>query len=154
MQRHAELAREVGAEAHVIEDGDVLRLSGNRPEVVESVPTGRMVVDGDRLLPLEGGVLAARRRMLFNGVVVASLAVDGEGRVRGEPQVSAPGLFEQLDEAPSQIASELSRALADLPAHTRREEDKLRDAARTALRRALGRRMRKRPMVDIHLLRV
>ena len=154
MQRHAELAREVGAEAHVIEDGDVLRLSGNRPEVVEGVPVGRMALDGDRLLPLEGGVLAARRRMLFNGVVVASLAVDAEGRVVGTPQVSAPGLFEQLDETPAQIASEVSRALVDLPSAVRREEDKLRDAVRTALRRALGRRMRKRPMVDVHLLRV
>lgn len=154
LQAHAELAREAGSVPHMIEDGDVLRLSGNRPEVVESVPVGRLAVDGDRLVPLEGGVLAARRRMLFNGVVVASLAVDAEGRVRGEPQVSAPGLFEGLDEAPAQIAAELSRAVGDLPGGLKREDDALRDAARTALRRALGKRMRKRPMVDVHLLRV
>ena len=154
LEQHAALAREAGADPMLIEDGDVLRLSGNKPEVVETVPTGRLAVDGDRLLPMEGGVLAARRRMLFNGVVVASLAVDGEGRVRGEPQVSAPGLFEQLDEAPGQIASELARAVNDLPAPLRREDDGLREAARTALRRALGRRLRKRPMVDVHLLRV
>lgn len=154
LQAHADLAREAGAVPHMIEDGDVLRLSGNRPEVVESVPVGRLAVDGDRLVPLEGGVLAARRRMMFNGVVVASLAVDAEGRVRGEPQVSAPGLFEGLDEAPAQIAAELSRAVGDLPGGLRREDDALRDAARTALRRALGKRMRKRPMVDVHLLRV
>ncbi len=154
LEQHAALASELGAEPVLIEDGDVLRLSGNKPEVVETVPTGRLAVDGDRLLPMEGGVLAARRRMLFNGVVVASLAVDGEGRVRGEPQVSAPGLFEQLDEAPGQIASELTRAVNDLPAPLRRDNDGLREAARTALRRALGRRLRKRPMVDVHLLRV
>ncbi|MFT8242744.1 ribonuclease J [Roseomonas sp. BN140053] len=154
LEQHASLAREAGAEPILIEDGDVLRLSGNRPSVVESVPTGRLAVDGDRLLPLEGGVLAARRRMLFNGVVVASLAVDGDGRVVGEPMVSAPGLFEHLDAEPGQIASELARAVGDLPSNLRRDDDPLREAARTALRRALGRRLRKRPMVDVHLLRV
>lgn len=154
LEQHAELARAIGATPILIEDGDVLELSGNKPDVVDSVPTGRLAIDGDRLLPLEGGVLSARRRMLFNGVIVASLAVDREGRVRGEPQVSAPGLFEQLDAAPGQIAAELARAVEELPLNLRRDDDPLREAARAILRRALGRRLRKRPMVDVHLLRV
>ena len=154
LEQHAELARAIGATPILIEDGDVLELSGNKPDVVDSVPTGRLAIDGDRLLPLEGGVLSARRRMLFNGVIVASLAVDREGRVRGEPQVSAPGLFEQLDAEPGQIATELARAVEELPLNLRRDDDPLREAARAILRRALGRRLRKRPMVDVHLLRV
>ncbi|WP_145134043.1 ribonuclease J [Roseomonas gilardii] len=154
LEQHAELARAIGATPILIEDGDVLELSGNKPDVVDSVPTGRLAIDGDRLLPLEGGVLSARRRMLFNGVIVASLAVDRDGRVRGEPQVSAPGLFEQLDAAPGQIAAELARAVEELPLNLRRDDDPLREAARAILRRALGRRLRKRPMVDVHLLRV
>jgi ribonuclease J len=36
----------------------------------------------------------------------------------------------------------------------RRDDHALADAARAALRRALGRRLQKRPMVDVHLLRV
>jgi ribonuclease J len=154
LEQHAELARAIGATPILIEDGDVLELSGNKPDVVDSVPTGRLAIDGDRLLPLEGGVLSARRRMLFNGVIVASLAVDREGRVRGEPQVSAPGLFEQLDAEPGQIAAELARAVEELPLNLRRDDDPLREAARAILRRSLGRRLRKRPMVDVHLLRV
>ena len=38
---------------------DVLRLSGNRPEVVEGVPVGRLAVDGERLLPVDGALIAA-----------------------------------------------------------------------------------------------
>ena len=158
LQEHAALAREMGSTPVLVEDGDVLRfgpLSDNQaPDVVEGVPTGRLVVDGDRLLPLEGPVLGARRRMLFNGVVMASIAVDVSGRVMGQPMVSAPGLFEQGDPEPAQIADELARAVADLPPGLRLEDDMLRDAARAALRKAMGKRMRKRPSVEIHLLRV
>jgi ribonuclease J len=154
LNEHANLAETLGAEAYVIEDGDVLRLSPGKPDVVEAAPVGRLAVDGDRLLPLDGDVLAASKKMLFNGVVVASLAVDGSGRVLGQPQVSAPGLFEGTDEEPARIAADLMRALGDLPGPVKREDGTLREAARTAVRRALGRRLRKRPSVEVHLLRV
>lgn len=155
LSEHAALARACGAHPVIVEDGDVLRLSpGNRPDVVGGVPVGRLAIDGDRLLPLEGAVLGARRKMLFNGVVVASLAVDAAGRVLGEPKVSAPGLFEQGDAEPGQLANELARSVAELPAALKREDDTLREAVRGALRKAVGRRLRKRPAVEVHLLRV
>ncbi|WP_270933941.1 ribonuclease J [Falsiroseomonas oryzae] len=154
MNEHANLAESLGCDAYVIEDGDVLRLAPGTPDVVEAAPVGRLAVDGDRLLPLDGDVLAARKKMLFNGVVIASLAVDGAGRVLGQPQVSAPGLFDGTDDEPAQIAADLARALGDLPAPVKREDGTLREAARTAVRRALGRRLRKRPSVEVHLLRV
>ncbi|MBL6455198.1 ribonuclease J [Belnapia sp. T6] len=154
LSEHAALARELGATPILVEDGDVLRLSPGRPDVVEGVPTGRLAVDNGRLLPLTGGVLSARKRMLFNGVVIASLAVDGTGRVLGTPQVSAPGLFDGGEDDSAQLAAELARAVGELPSTLRREDDALREAARSVLRRAVGRRLRKRPNVEIHLLRV
>lgn len=154
LSEHAALARQCGARSVLIEDGDMLRLGPGEAEVCEGAPTGRLVVDGNRLLPLEGGVIAARKRMLFNGVVMASLAVDQAGKVLGTPQVSAPGLFEGTDLEPAQLASDLARAVMELPSGLRRENDALREAARAVLRKAVGKRLRKRPSVEIHLLRV
>jgi ribonuclease J len=156
LSEHAALAKECGATPILVEDGDVLRLGpGRAPEIVDGVPTGRLALDGERLLPLTGGVLAARKRMLLNGVVMASLAVDGAGRVLGTPLVSAPGLFDSADDGETaRIAADLARAVGDLPGPLKREDDALREAARSALRKAVGRRLRKRPNVEIHLLRV
>jgi ribonuclease J len=151
---HAELAREAGAEPILLEDGDVLNLAPGRVEVVDSAVTGRLVVDGNRLVPLGGGVMAARKRMLFNGVAVASLAVDAAGRLLGRPRISTPGLFELDDPETDRITGEFSSALADLPASLRRDDAALTEAARAALRRALGRRLQKRPLVEVHVLRV
>ena len=154
LSAHAALAQEAQVTPILIEDGDILRLSPGRPEVTDSAPVGRLVLDGGRLVPLQGGVMGARRRMLYNGVVIASLAVDESGRLLGTPKVSAPGLFEPEDPQTGRLAADLAQAIADLPLALRREDAALADAARAALRRALGRRLQKRPLVDVHLLRV
>jgi ribonuclease J len=151
---HAALAQEAGVTPVMLEDGDVLSLAPGAPEVVDSAPVGRLVLDGNRLVPLQGGVMGARRRMLFNGVAIASLAVDAAGRLLGQPRVTAPGLFDAEDPETGRIAAELTDALADLPAPLRRDDVALADAAKAALRRSLGKRLQKRPLVDVHLLRV
>jgi ribonuclease J len=151
---HASLAREMGATPILVEDGDILQLAPGRVEVVDSAPVGRLAVDGNRLVPLNGGILAARRRMLFNGIVLASIAVDQNGRVLGVPRLSAPGLLEPDDPEASRVVEQFAASLADLPLPLRRDDAAFPEAARAALRRALGRRLQKRPMVDVHVMRV
>ena len=46
-----------------VEDGDILSLAPGKPEIVDSAPIGRLAVDGGRLVPIQGGVMGARRRM-------------------------------------------------------------------------------------------
>lgn len=154
LSAHAALAREAGATPILLEDGDILNLAPGRAEIVDSAPVGRLVADGSRLVRLDGGVLTARRRMLFNGVVLGSLAVDKGGRVAGLPRVSAPGLLEPDDPETIRIAEEFAAAISDLPESLRRDDQGLAEAARAALRRAVGRGLQKRPLVDVHLLRV
>ena len=151
---HAALASEQGAKPLMLEDGDILRLAPGVPRVIDSAPVGRLAVDGNRLVPMTGGVLAARRRMLFNGIVIGSLVVDESGRIRGAAQISAPGLFEPEDPETARIVAEFTASVADLPAPMRQDDFALAESARASLRRAVGRRLQKRPLVDVHLMRI
>ncbi|MFT8644000.1 ribonuclease J [Gluconacetobacter sp.] len=151
---NAAIAREKGVLPILLEDGDILNLAPGTVEVVDTAPTGRLVLDGGRLLPMNGGVLAARRRMLFNGIVMGSFAVDDEGYLIGDPKVSAPGLLDPEDTETARLTEEFGNALDEIPDELRRDDNTFREAAKTALRRALGRKLQKRPLVDVHLLRV
>ncbi|MSP01792.1 MAG: ribonuclease J [Acetobacteraceae bacterium] len=151
---HAELAREEGAHPILMEDGDILNLAPGTVEIVDSAPVGRLVLDEARLIPMQGEVMNARRKLLFNGVVVASLAVDRSGNFLGQPKLSAPGLLDADDPEAASVMRDFTIGLAELPVATRRDDALLTEAARTALRRAVGKRLKKRPQVDVHLLRV
>jgi ribonuclease J len=151
---HAAFAQEMGVKPILMENGDILSLSPGTAEVADSAPVGRLAVDGNRLVPLSGGVLEARRRMLFNGVVLASIAVDAAGKLVGDARISAPGLLEPEDPESVRVGREFKTLLAEFPPGLMRDNAECAEAARSALRRALGRKLQKRPLVDVHVLRV
>ncbi len=152
---HAELAHDLGIPAHLLENGDIFALAPGRPEVIDTAPVGRIAIDGGRLLPLAGQVMAARKRLAVNGMVVASFALDKQGRVLGTPQISAPGLYDPEEPEMHRIQRDFAGMLAEIPAAlARADADEFADSARAALRRAVGRRLQKRPLFDVHILRI
>ena len=155
LSAQAALARECGVESLLVEDGDVVLLGQNGPQIVDSVPTGRLAVDGDRLLPLKGSVLAARKRMLFNGVVIGSLAIDAQGRLRGLPKISAPGLLDvmQVQERLG-YEQEFYDLLDSLDPALRMDEVAFASAAAAGLRRIIGKKLGKRPLVDVNVINI
>ncbi len=155
LSAQAELAGEEGLHPILLENGDMLRLAPGEPEIIDSVPTGRLAVDGNEVVALKGNVMGARRRMLFNGVVVGSAVIDAAGRVLGSPRISAPGLFdEDAKLLQREVEGEFLQLLEDLPVAIRRDDLELDHAAETILRRITGKRLGKRPIVEAHILRI
>lgn len=155
LSAQAALARECGVKSLLVEDGDVVLFGKSGPQVVDSVPTGRLVVDGDRILPLKGSVLAARKRMLFNGVVIGSFAVNAKGKLCGLPKISAPGLLEEV-QGKELLAyeQEFHDLLEDIDPAMRADEAAFTHAASAVLRRIIGKRLGKRPLVEVHIINV
>ncbi|MBO0736907.1 MAG: ribonuclease J, partial [Alphaproteobacteria bacterium] len=154
---HAHLAGECQVpQPIVIQNGDMVRLAASSACVVDEVSVGRLASDGKGLLPLDGTALKERRRVTFNGTAVASLAVDRQGRFMAAPAISLIGVVEPApaEEAMPRLREALERALDELPAGSRRDDDLVRDTLRRALRRALNERFGKRPLVEIHLVRI
>jgi ribonuclease J len=154
---HAELARECQVQQPlVIQNGDVVRFAGSSAAVIDEVPVGRLASDGKGLLPLEGTALRDRRRVTFNGTAVATLVLDRAGRFVAPPAISLIGVVqpEVAERAMPGLHDGIERALDELPAGPRRDDETVRDAVRRALRRILNERFGKRPLVEIHLVRV
>ena len=155
LSAQAALARECGVKSLLVEDGDVVLFGKAGPRVVDSVPTGRLVVDADRILPLKGSVLAARKRMLFNGVVIGSFAVDAKGKLRGLPRISAPGLLEDMQgQELLAYEQEFHDLLEDVDPALRADEAAFTHAASAALRRIIGKKLGKRPLVEVHIINI
>jgi len=157
LHAHAELARECGVEeAVIIENGVLLSFSQKGCQRLGKVPTGRLTPDGRNLSRLDGEALRARRRMAVNGSAMVSLVLGRDGALLADPQISVRGLSEEIEEGRLQdaMADAVERAVTALSPGRRQDDEAIRDAARTALRRTLRNRYDKRPIVEVHVVRV
>jgi len=155
---HAELARDCQVpQAIVAENGTLISLSVERgAEVLDQVPSGRLLLDGTRLIPSDSPIIRGRHKLVYSGVAFLSLVVDEKGALANEPCLSLQGVLEPDEEADviANALAALEEALAKLPRGALRSDERLGETARIAVRRALFRAVGKKPVVKVHLLRL
>ncbi|MBF0306554.1 MAG: ribonuclease J [Alphaproteobacteria bacterium] len=157
LEEHARLALSCQvAHAPVIENGAMLLLSEDGPEVIDHVPTGRLALDGNRLVRLDSAIMRDRHRMIANGSAVVTLVIDRMGRLLADPQVTAMGILDAEHEAREHeaVVDAVRDAIEEMPLQARRDDAVLREAARLAVRRHLKTTLGKKPVTDVHLIRV
>ena len=152
MEEHARLARQWGVPSAIVPvNGTVIHLAPGTPRIVDHAPVGRLVLDGDVILPADGATMQARRRVMREGHVGVSLALDARGRLRAGPRVTVQGLpiEEDLDEFTAEAVAAAAQAAAQGG-----DEARITEAVRQAVRRVAREWTGKRPLTDVTLLRV
>ncbi|CAA6605579.1 Predicted hydrolase of the metallo-beta-lactamase superfamily [Rhodospirillaceae bacterium LM-1] len=154
---HAELARSLDVpEVLIARNGSEVRLAPGAAEIVDHVPTGKLAMDGGRLIRLDSPVMRNRTRMIWNGHAVVTVVVDKKGRLLADPKISAQGLLDP--ETDAHLLEEAEQAVAesieDMSGSQRKDDAVLSEAIRIAARRALYDRLEKKPLTEVHLIRV
>ncbi len=91
LAEHAKLARECQVpQALVVENGAMVRLAPEPAGIVDHVPSGRLALDGKRLMPLDSGPVQARKRLMRNGAVVLTLVLSRDGKLRSDRLIGPP----------------------------------------------------------------
>ena len=155
MVEHAALARSCQVpETVVAPNGTLVRLAPGPAEIIDHVPSGRLARDGDGLVPLDGDSLRERRKLLWNGAAATTIVLDGRGKVVAAPKVSLRGIEDGEGDLVEAIVSGLTEMLADLSAAERKDDGRIEEAARQAVRRVVRAHLGKKPLTDVHIVRI
>lgn len=152
MQAQARLGLAHGIpHALVQKNGDMVRLAPGKAAVIGHEQTGRLVLDGDVILPADGGTLNERRKLSVNGQISVAVARDGKGRLAGAPQLRLQGV--PLEEDREAFLSEAAEeATAAVSARGSEELEAVRERVRLAVRRVATRWTGKKPIVDVLII--
>ncbi len=152
---HADLARQCQVpEAFVIENGMALKLGPGEPGIVDNVPSGRLAVNGNRVVDTDGEAVRGRIRVMWNGFAVVTIAVGAKG-LNAEPEISTSGLFDEDDDpALDGVRLAVREALAKLSPKALKDDELVVETARIAARRAFRLAVDKRPVTRVHLVRL
>ena len=155
MVEHAALARSCQVpETVVAPNGTLVRLAPGPAEIIDHVPAGRLARDGDGLVPVDGDSLRERRKLLWNGAAAATIVLDARGKAVASPKVSLRGIEGGEGELTEAIVAGLTEMLADLSASERKDDARIEEAARQAVRRVVRAHLGKKPLTDVHIVRI
>lgn len=137
--------------AVVQKNGDVIRLAPGDPKKIDEIRVGRLVLDGDVILPADGATVTERRRISVGGLITVALAVGPSGELAGPPHIRPFGVpvEEDRDDFIADAVDSAERAF-DASA----EEEKMREAVRLAVRRCATAWTGKKPIVEVMVLKV
>ncbi|MGE4322099.1 MAG: ribonuclease J [Sphingobium sp.] len=138
--------------AVVQSNGDVLRLAPGEPAIIGRQETGRLVLDGDVILPADGATINERRKVALHGQISVAIALDRNGQIVGDPALRTQGVPVEEDKAA--FLEEAAGEAAAVIAKGSKEEQALRERIRLAVRRTATRWTGKKPIVDVLLVRV
>jgi len=151
---HARLARACQVpQAIVALNGTVVRLAPGEAAAIDTVPSGRLVLEGNRVVAANGEMIRGRVRALYNGTALVTVALNGNGGLAGEPQLTTIGLLDDGEEAVKDDVIGAVRTAVNKMNGTS-DDEALREAVRLAVRRAFHRLLNKKPMTKVHLVRL
>ena len=157
LEKHAALALECQVpHAIVNENGGMIKLAPGDPTVIKQVKSGRLVHDGNRMVPLNGEAIRSRVQGLWNGTVMITLVVDKAGTPISELFITTTGMLEpyEEDDILNAVADNVFAALERLPKKKRESDNEISETIRITSRRAFRRLLDKKPITDVHLVRV
>lgn len=154
---HARLAESCQVAERVIPaNGDLIRLAPGPARVAAQVRSGRLALDGKRIVPLDAGLMRSRHRMVYNGAAVATLVMNAKGELLTAPQIATMGLVDERLEHDALLdaVDAVREAVAALPKGARLNDEQVRQAARIAVRKSFNASHGKKPVTEVHLIRV
>ena len=140
--------------AFTLEEGDILQLNEDSPEIMGEVPVGCLAVDGKKIVPISANVIKKRRQMIDAGSVVATVVIDQNAQLLGNVQISSFGLLAQDSEEYAKLIKAIKKAVADIQEDKKMSDEFIKEEIRVAIRHFITRTFGKKPLLEVHLIRI
>jgi ribonuclease J len=137
-------------------NGDLIELSPKGAKLIDKVPSGRLALDGRKLIPFQGEVMHERHRLMSTGHALVTLLLKKDGAFKYPPTVLLTGITtgEQRHVLAAHCIAAIEEAFLALPIEDRKEDDVVSEAARLATRRVLGAYYGKKTLTHVQVYRV
>lgn len=136
--------------AIVQSNGDVIRLAPKGPQKIGEERTGRLILDGDVIIPADGDTINQRRRLSWYGMISVAIALDGNDSLLGDPVFRMHGV--PIEDEREDFLDEASDAVVKTVREWKGDMDKLRESVRLAVRRIATSWTGKKPIVDVMIV--
>ena len=158
MKEHYDFATSLGVpQPMLIENGDMIRIAPGEPKIIDKVHSGKLYVDGNRVIDDQSRFLKDRKNIAHNGLMDVTLIISKKGNLDRNPIINIRGLplnDDELDECFYEMEDEILKTSKAYSLNNKKHEKNLIDALKSNLKKIIYSKTRKRPYTNITLIRV
>jgi len=158
MIEHISFAKEMQVPYPVqVENGDIVQLyPGEKPEITDKAPVGRMLVDGKISIGEDSQFLKDRINISHNGFLEITVIINGTGKIVKKPIISFKGIPSNTED--NNFVFDLEDKIKDIcrtfSLNNSKQDQNLIIALKTKCRKTVKEKTGKRPYTNINLVRI
>ena len=157
MLEHINFAKEMQVPFPVkVQNGDIVKLyPGDKPEVYDKAPSGRLYVDGNISVEEDAQSIKERKNISNNGFIDVTIIINQKGNIQNKPILNFKGLpIIQKDEFLYGLEEEIENTTKTFSLNNKKQEVNIIDAIKTICRKYSKEKTGKRPILNINLVRL
>ena len=157
MKEHVTFAKKMQIpQTLLVENGDIIRIfPGNKPEIIDKAPSGRMYLDGSIGVSSDSISIKERKNLSLNGYLEVTLIVLNNGKIK-KPIISYKGIPEnEVGETfIFDMEDEISNICRTFSIQSKNQEKNLIDVLKTNCRKIVRNKTGKKPYTNINIARI
>ena len=157
MAEHISFAKEMQVPYPVqVENGDIVKLfPGQKPEVFDKAPVGRLYVDGIISVNEDSQSIRERKNLANNGYLEVTILINRKGKLFKKPFVSFKGLpIEEEQDFFYDLEDEIESISRTFSLNNKKQESNLIEALKISCRKIVKEKTGKKPYTNINLVRI
>ena len=157
MIEHINFAKEMQVPHPVqVENGDIVKLSpGDKPEVYDKAPSGRLYLDGNVSVEEDSQSIKDRRNLSSNGYLEITILITPKGNIHNSPIITFRGLpVYEKEEFLYGLEDEIEKTSRTFKLGNKQQEHNLIDALKIACRKFTKEKTGKKPFANINLVKI
>jgi len=157
MIEHINFAKEMQVPNSVqVENGDIVKLyPGNKPEIYDKAPSGRLYLDGNISVDENSQSIKDRKNLSSNGYLEVTIMITPKGNIHKSPILTFRGLpIYEKEEFIYGLEEEIEKTTNSFNIGNKKQEDNLIDALKITCRKFSKEKTGKKPFTNVNLVRI
>jgi len=157
MIEHINFAKEMQVPYPVqVENGDIVKIyPGNKPEVYDKAPSGRLYVDGSISVDEDSQSIKERKNLSSNGYMEVTILITPKGNIHKRPILSFKGLPILEEEGFIYgLEEKIESTAKTFSLNSKKQEHNLIDALKIACRKYSKEKTGKKPFTNINIVKI
>ena len=157
MIEHINFAKEMQVPYPIrVENGDIVKIyPGNKPEVYDKAPSGRLYVDGNIPVEEDSKSIKERKNLSSNGYMEVTILVTPKGNIHKRPILSFKGLpIIDTEEFAYGLEEEIKSISNTFSLNNNKQKGNLVDALKIGCRKYTKEKTGKKPFTNINIVKI